>query len=307
MPELIHLKCADNYPLVASLYSVKNSAKETTFKPKGMVILASAIGVPDRYYKRFATYIRDQGLHCITFNYRGTGSSMAEDKPHNVRLEDWGKLDTETVIQFAETYLEHNTSPTDERPASKNLPLHFIGHSIGGQLIGLTPASKRLSSLVLIASSSPFWKRWAFPRNLGILVTARLLIPAFSAFRNEFPAQSLGLGSLKFPTSTAKQWAKWMGQPDYLFNTKFSLDTSTYAALDQPLLAYGFKDDKIAPEVNINHLLEHFPNTQITRRFIDPEALDAGPIGHSGFFKDAFKETLWQDTIDWLQGLSPQH
>lgn len=278
------ITCADGYPLALSLYQAD--------KPEGIVIIGSAIGIPQKFYGDFANFLNGKNYHCVTFSYRGTEDSLAKTNPFDVKLEDWGLQDVEAVIQFA-----INTVCT----GSENLPIHFIGHSVGGQLIGLAPSASRLNSIVFVASSCPYWKRWDFPENIKMLLVPRVIFPIASLGRDEFPTQRLGLGSIKIPTQIAKQWAAWMLKPDYLFDKKFGLAINHYQSLTQPLLSLGFKDDKLAPEINIKRLLGQFSAATITEKIIDPNDLNVSNIGHSGFFKSKFRSSLWEDTIAWIK------
>lgn len=292
MISLQKINCADGYPLALSLYQAN--------KPEGIVIIGSAIGIPQKFYSDFAKFLNEKNYHCITFSYRGTEDSLAKKKPYDVKLEDWGLQDIEAVIQFAMQIASQRVESSDAT-TSNNLPIHFIGHSVGGQLIGLAPSSSRLNSMVFVASSCPYWKRWGFPENIKMLLAPRVVFPIVSLGRDEFPTQRLGLGSIKIPTQIAKQWAKWMLKPDYLFDKKFGLAINHYQSLTQPLLSLGFKDDKLAPEINIKKLLGQFSAATITEKIIDPNGLNVSNIGHSGFFKPKFRSSLWEDTITWIE------
>ena len=146
--------------------------------------------------------------------------------------------------------------------------------------------------------------RWPFPEKLKIKLTADVLIPLLAFGRKDFPTRTLGLGSISVPSSCAKQWAQWMRHPDYLFANTFNIDTSNYTKLKQPLLSLGFDDDEIAPEVNIDEILKHFASANIEKRFLDVSTLSIGAIGHSGFFREKAKETLWAMTLDWYEAPS---
>lgn len=281
-PQLI--TCDDNVRLSATLYRANS--------PKGVVVIGAAIGIPQGFYRAFCSFLASSGYSCITFDYRGTGSSFVEQQALKIKLEDWGVKDIEAVIKFSKRHINGD-----------ELPVHFIGHSIGGQVVGLASASLELSSITCIATSLPFWRRWPFPKNFSVLALAKLVIPSLAAFRSEFPANKVGLGSMNFPTTVAKRWAKWMSHPDYLFAAKFNLNTQYYQSIAIPLLSYGFEDDGLAPEQNINRYLARFPNAKVTRRSVAPEELGKGLIGHSGFFKEKFQDSLWRDTLSWLDSL----
>ncbi|MES1949530.1 hydrolase [Salinisphaera sp. S4-8] len=256
------------------------------------MIIAPALAAAQSFYADFARFMARHGFDCITFDYRGTGASLSDHKPNAVRLEDWGRRDIETVIRFAKT--------RSRAPGSGPQPIHLIGHSIGGQLIGMAQSAPDLEHIVLIAASAPYWRRWPYPQNIRMLGVSAVLIPALSAFRDRFPARKLGLGGIDMPASAARQWARWMRHPDYLFASRLGLDLTGYQTLTQPLLSIGFSDDDMAPQANITHLLGRFPNARITQRQVDASTLAAGPVGHAGFFKKRFEQTLWRETLEWL-------
>ncbi len=275
------MKCDDGYPLVSSYFPASRA--------KGIVIIASAVAVPQSFYYKLASYFSEQGYSAITFDYRGTGASLAKSKAFAVQLKDWGEKDLERVIQHA---LELGTDD--------GLPVYLLGHSIGGQLVGLAPSSDKLSGIIQIASSAPYWRRWPTPANLRMLLVSRAMIPMLSAFREQFPSQRVGLGNMQVPSAVTRDWARWMQQPDYLFDPRFEHDLSGYTRLRQALLALGFDDDTLAPEANIRHLLSFFPNSDSELRMIQADSIGAGPIGHVGFFHRRFRDSLWTEVLDWL-------
>jgi predicted alpha/beta hydrolase len=277
------ITCADGYPIALTFYQAD--------RPEGVVIISSAIGIPKKFYGDFAKFLNEKNFHCITFSYRGTEDSLAKTNPFDVKLEDWGVQDIEAIIQFAK-----NLGTTE----SENLPIHFVGHSVGGQLLGLASSSSALNSMVFVASSCPYWKRWGFPEHIKMLLAPRVIFLIASLVRDEFPTRSLGLGSIKIPSKVAKQWASWMIKPDYLFDKRFGLPINHYQSLNQPLLSLGFKDDKLAPAINIKKLLSQFSVATVTEKIIDPNDLDISNIGHSGFFKAKFRSSLWEDTMTWI-------
>jgi len=228
-----------------------------------------------------------KGELALVQSHSGTDHYTPSGWTSNFQLSDWGSLDLEAVLAQALTH---------------KLPVHLIGHSIGGQILGLAKSSTHLSSAVFVAASSPYWRRW--PRladGLKVRVNVGIILPLVSRFYKAFPAQKFGLGNQDLPPKAVQDWAKWMSKPDYLFDISFKLDTSAYRQISCPILSLGFKDDALAPMVNINHLLLQFKQADCTTKCITPKSVDAKHIGHTGFFKPRFEENLWQEASDFLR------
>ncbi|KZZ67045.1 hypothetical protein A3765_19040 [Oleiphilus sp. HI0130] len=91
-----------------------------------------------------------------------------------------------------------------------------------------------------------------------------------------------------------------MRKPNYLFDDIFGLDCSAYKEIDIPILSLAFSDDLLAPLENINHLLGFFETADCTVKQIKPKDIGAKHIGHTGFFKEKFKDSLWQNTLGFI-------
>ena len=66
-PRPLKLTAADGYPLAATLYPAS--------KPVGQILVGSATGVPQGFYRRFAEYAASHGYTTLTLDYRGIGGS----------------------------------------------------------------------------------------------------------------------------------------------------------------------------------------------------------------------------------------
>lgn len=285
-PNQIHVRplpTADGQTIMATVYPTPN--------PKGTVILASALGVPQSYYARYAKYLMENGYQSISFDYRGTALSCYQGNLDQLQLIDWGKQDLHRVIQEARTLAADHSHTADN--------ILLVGHSIGGQLTGMSDETQHIQRAIFVASSAPYWKRWQGMEKLSMFFSINIMIPLACFGRKIFPAKAVGFSSINMPASVATKWVKWMNTPDYLFDKEHGYDISGYKNLSMPILSLGFDDDHFAPKVNIDWLLKFFPNCQIDNTQI--AAKQHGGIGHMGFFHDRHKNTLWQDSLNWLE------
>ncbi|RJP82676.1 MAG: alpha/beta fold hydrolase [Desulfobacteraceae bacterium] len=278
--ERIKITCKDNEKLSAIRYTPDDSSR-------AVVIICSALGVPQQFYSGFSIFLAEHGCTVVTFDYRGTGESKNIGlRGRDIMMQDWGQLDMDAVM--------------DEAIQWGMGPIFLVGHSAGGQLFGLSPQSKHLKGVILAPASSANAGLYPFPTRFLFYLMWHLFIPLLAFKRDQFPARKIRLASMDAPSGVMKQWSKWAGNPDYLFSRDSGLDTSRYAELHMPILAYGFSDDKYASEKAIRHLLSRFKSAEIQFHFMDVKQMGIGSVGHFGFFKEKMKTSLWQQTLKWL-------
>lgn len=256
--------------------------------PTAVVVIANALGVPRRFYEKFSDFLAENGFATLTFDYRGSGDSL--DRCYGVKdfdLSQWGKQDIDAALETAGKRFP-------------GLPLHFLGHSCGGQLLGLAPGSAKLASIVLVAAAMPQTRYWAFPGNLGLWLLWRLVVPLVAAGREFFPARALKLGSGDLPAGVLRQWARWAMADGYLFSSAAGNDTSRYAALRAPLLCVRATDDAYAPPAAVGAMQERYSGCEQLEWVLDPSRMNQRSIGHFGYFKPAMKTGLWCDLVKWL-------
>jgi len=279
-PSTITLKCKDGVQLPANFYQPEKNTK-------GLIIIASALAVPRKFYHHIALYFAESQYSVLTFDYRGVADSPLTKKP---RLAEWGTQDIQAAVAAA-----------GDLPGGDNLFL--VGHSIGGQLVGIVPSADKLEGIVLVAASFPYWKRFSMPEKLKVGLMFRVIAPLFCLLSSTFPARALGLGSSQLPSSLIADWAAWIGKDNYLLDKKFGFDAEGYKRLKQPLLAYGFDDDPLVPKASFNKILSAYSSASIENRFT---SIKHTPVGHLGFFRSSSKDTFWLDTLDWINKVSEE-
>jgi len=277
----ISIECADGIKLAASLF-VPGKPKCTA------VTIHSALAVPRGFYAPFARFLATHGHTVITYDYRGMGESDGRRlNGRRVRMADWGTLDIEAVFLWVLKTLKPKRT-------------FAVGHSAGGQLIGLARHCDQLAAALLVAAPSGYWKHYPMPDRMGVWVLWHLLIPVASRMSDRINTRALRLAQVDIPSGVARQWADWGRTPAYLFDPVHGLDTHRYVRLRMPVLAYSFADDRIAPRPSVEALLVHYPHCAIRHVHLAPDEAELNSVGHFGFFREHARHRLWPEAAAWL-------
>lgn len=262
------------------------------FKPKGIalgtVIIHGATATPSRYYRRFAEFLAHHGIRVLTYDYRGIGLSRPGAlRGFRARMSDWAFLDAAAAHALV----------AEQFPAE---PVATIGHSFGGQLIGLLDAANDVRGSVLVASQLGYYGHWdAFDRwKLNFIW--RAVVPTLTASFGYLPGQA-GLGE-DLPRGVAEEWAAWCSNPEYLI-AHYPDARERFARFDKPLLFYSFDDDEIAPRRAVAALIDKLSGAQLDHHSISPKAFGGKTIGHFGFFRPRFERSLWLETVRFLSNI----
>jgi predicted alpha/beta hydrolase len=278
------ISAADGYPLAADVWA----ANEDLVRPHSTVVISSAMGVARRYYRAFASYLATQGMTVVTYDYRGIGESAPPRlRGFSARARDWGQLDLSGVLAWVH----------DQNPASKTA---VVGHSIGGQLLGLAPNAELIDRAVLVAAQAGSVRHWPGWSRVGLAALWYGAVPALSLLSGKLPMSWFGLGE-NVPAGVAREWAAWGRSADYLFDARHEIDLTGYDRLAIPLRAYSFADDRYAPKPAVEALLRRYPAARIEHHHRQSGAPHARAVGHFGFFRANVVPELWKETADFLR------
>lgn len=273
------ISATDGFPLAATLFQPS--------KPNGrVVLLASAMGVKRRYYAAFAEFLAENGFFVYTFDYRGIGDSLPADgrlRGFRVNLPDWAAKDAEGMVRHIAA-------------AHPNAPITWIGHSVGGQLMGWLPSHGAIHRAIFVASQSGHWRLWHGWHRPRMWAIWHLLIPTFAHLFGYLPAKRLRLFE-NLPKGVALDWARWGRHRDYLLGYA-NEQNSSFHRFAIPILSYSFTDDQsFAPPRSVERLLRAYPHCPSEHRSLHPKDIGQPSIGHFGFFKSEYRETLWQEAL----------
>jgi predicted alpha/beta hydrolase len=280
--EQVELLAGDGFPLVGTVFEGLPAA----LPRPAAVVLGPATGVPRRYYAPFARFLALRGFDVLSFDYRGTGDSVALAGRSSLAatMSDWGALDLGAALDWA-WELHAGCRPL------------VVGHSAGCQLIGLALGGRPLAGLLGVAAQNGFHGHWPAPWRQLLWPYWKLAVPALVGLLGRLPGWA-GVGS-PLPGGVAREWARWCSSPNYLLDHVGSGERAAYAELEAPILAYSFEDDFYAPRASVESWLRFFPAARRSHRHV--ERAERGQVGHFGFFRERHRETLWQEAAAWLE------
>ncbi|WP_407557318.1 alpha/beta fold hydrolase [Winogradskyella sp. 4-2091] len=264
----------------------------TVFKPKSSnqksIIISSATGVLQYYYSKFSVYFSELGYTVYTFDYSGIGKSnknTSQLKSNIVDLKTWGENDQASVIDYA--ILQN----TDHK-------IILITHSIGGQILAFNKNVSKIDTIITVASQSGYWKHWKGFERLKMITFWYVLIPVLTPLFGYFPAKKIGLFE-NLPKFMAYQWQRWGKHKDYILS-EFKSDELQFKNFDRSMLALSFPNDEFASKSSVDWLANQFVNAKVDRQHIAPNDLNIDNVGHFGFFRKKFQDSLWNMINDWI-------
>ena len=279
-PQPFRLRASDGRELAAHWFAASRRA--------GVVALNGATGFPQTFYFKLASYLSDRGYDALVYDYRGMGTSAPPLlATESTRMSDWGLLDMPAALDAAVQ-------------RAQGLPVVTLGHSVGGQFLGLLSNHARAVAHVQIATSVGFWRWEAAPFKYLAWWFWRVHGPLMLAIKGYVPTGG-GWAGLPLPRGVFEEWRRWCLRPEH-----FAPDLHTYLAsnvfkeIRAPLLSVGLTDDPIATRRTVAELDKFFPNAARESRWYSPGDVGVKRIGHEGFFSSKHRDSLWRPVVDWI-------
>lgn len=281
--EELHINTADGYQVAATLFVPKTTPQTA---PKATVIINSATGVLRQYYNGFARFLAEQGLQVISYDYRGIGGSRVRNTTDKaLSMINWGRKDYSAVVDWVEAqYPEHK--------------ILGVGHSIGGQLLGLLPDNHRISAYLNIASQHAYWGQWRGKFKAQSFFFFHGLLPAFR-FSRQFPKWVLGSEAL--PRHVARDWSRFGRKPFYTDIDGTVLKENFFNYRGKIRFLAIADDHAFAPPSAVKSLKDNvYKNAEGELLLLEPKEYGMKRIDHFGFFQKSMNKKAWQECSDWL-------
>ena len=272
----------------------------TLFLPRGAkrhaVLINSAAAVPRKVYRGFAGYLARRGCAVLTYDYRGTGDSrqralVGYNQPKSLvgfkaSMSDWAALDVTAAVAWM-------------RERYKSLPLNYVGHSFGGQALGLVANNSEVSRALLVAAQAGYWRLMASPERYRVYAMLNFVGIPLTRLLGYAPGWS-GLGE-DLPQGVFQQWVGWVMSPRYLFDDPGLKALANFPQYSGALRALCFSDDPWATRPAVELLCSGFVSTKPEILTVTPANAGTARIGHLGFFRAEHRDTLWRGAAEWMQ------
>lgn len=272
--ESFWISCKDSYQLAAQFYPVLNSDKPYP------ILICPATGITKNFYHAFAQWLNQQGYPVLSFDFRGIGESLhGALKDSTASINDWGMYDIPAAIEAL----------LNRTQAEKVI---IVGHSAGGQLLGIASNYHKVAKVLAIAGSTGHVKGLKGKTKVLAPLMFNVIFPVSSFVKGYGATQFIGMGE-NLPKNVAKQWAEFCSKPGYVMNAIGKTIFEDYHQQIQcPITSFWATDDEIATHSNVKDLLRLYPNAQTKLIELNPQQLGYKQIGHMLMFKKSHQK-IW--------------
>ncbi len=213
----LRLPALDGFELAATLYEPAAGAGDGG----PVVLINSATAVRRGYYDGYARALAAQGFSVLTWDYRGIGDSRPRSLAgFRARMRQWGEVDLAGILGWIADHL---------RPRR----LLVVGHSVGGQLVGLAANNHRIHALMMVGSQNGWWGHWPAPSRYRIALNWFVLIPLVTRVYGYLPGR-FGTKEDLPPASPASGRAGGGGGPISWSRMSCAPDSSASASRSSP-------------------------------------------------------------------------
>lgn len=276
----IQFETRDGYQLIGTEF-----LPET---PNGIaVIINGATGVLRSYYRHFCEFMCERGFTLMTYDYRGIGDSQSSpNSAPSPSMLHWGQRDMDAAFTFFAT----------RHPA---LTIRGMGHSIGGQLLGVMPDNNRYDSFVGIGSQHIYWGNWPLKDRLKVGAFFWGILPLFYKLKGGLPRWVLG--SEYLPKHVARDWSRFGRHKAWIADEQGKPLREGFHGYRGKMRLYGMADDHtFAPPLCVEKLARTFKNANAEVCILEPQKLGMKRIDHFGFFQKKMNREAWEECAEWL-------
>ena len=272
--EALNITCKDGYRLSARFYAAQTKQHEHP------VLICPATGITKQFYNSFASWLSEQGYDVLVFDFRGIGDSLHGPlSKSTASIVQWGQLDIPAAVDA----LLQKTSAAQ---------VILLGHSAGGQLLGIVPNYEKVAKVVAVSGSTGHVKGLKGRTKILAPLMFKGIFPIARYTLGYGPTNAIGMGE-NLPKDVAREWAQFCSKPGYVMNAiGKTVHKDFHHEIQAPITALWSSDDEIATRANVKDLLRLYPNASTAMIELKPSEYGHKGIGHMLMFKKSH-QNLW--------------
>ncbi|MDM4767795.1 alpha/beta fold hydrolase [Pelomonas sp. SE-A7] len=278
------LRCSDGRLLAATWFG-------PVATPLAIAVISPAMAVAGSFYRAFAEWLACRGYAVLCYDYRGIGASRtASTKQETARLRDWARLDMAAALHAADRRRRLAGSVH-----GKPLALLWIGHSFGGNALGLVPGyEEKVDAVLGVAAQAADWRFWYGRHKLKAWLFFHAMLPVLAHGLGHVPGRLFGSRAQDLPKPAALEWAAWGRRRGFMFTDPSLQDELAYDRFDGPVHLWNVTDDHLfGPAAAVDELAQRFSAARVQRHTLAPQAVGLKAIGHFAMFRRELGERLW--------------
>jgi len=171
-----------------------------------------------------------------------------------------------------------------------------LGTSLGGQILAFFPQHERPSKAITVATGSGYWLENTWTLRSYVWWLWYFVVPIALPIFGYFPGRRLRkVGDL--PRGVMAQWRSWCLHRDYAASVGGEPIRRQYAAVKTPITSLSFTDNEYMSARNTESLHGFYTGAERTMTRIAPQQIGVKRLGHFGFFRRRYADSLWQSHV----------
>ncbi|WIT13704.1 alpha/beta hydrolase [Paucibacter sediminis] len=228
------LRCSDGRLLQATWH-------EPAGPLRAVAVVSPAMAVASPYYRGFAEWLARRGYAVLSYDYRGIGTNLqGRVRDEAAGLRDWAGLDMAAALRAADKRRQQA-----QQSQGQALGLLAIGHSFGGNAVGMAPGFECADALLGVAAQAADWRFWSGLQRAKAMLFFHALLPGLSHLLGHGPAWLLGARAQALPKAAALDWARWGRRRGYMFSDPSLQGQLGHHRYTGPVHLWNVSDDSL--------------------------------------------------------------
>lgn len=250
------------------------------------VQINSALATPRQYYRHFAQHLAERGFTLLTYDYQGLIRPGQDIRREQSLITDWGRCDQTAAAQYLlQRYPQHK--------------LALLAHSIGGQIIGLSPLAGVFRAILMIGTAHGYWRQFpARSQRLRQWLVWNLVAPCLITVCGYLPGRYIGMFDM--PANAAWQMRRFCSNPHWLCDERGRAHRPYNAEVRVALRHVLFTDDEVVPPGTQIRLDDFYPDANYREEMTQPGDMGMERVGHFGYFRRSMARAAWDNAMEWF-------